>query len=156
MSISDELMWKYFTLVLNWPATQVKDLQDRVQRGETHPRDAKDILARGLATRFHGEEAGQAASDEFRRVFTAGLVPTDVPELRVTPDMLAADGTVGVVTLMVKGGLCASNGEARRLIQQGAVKIGEEKVTDAQMKVVPANGVILKSGKRGFVKLKVG
>ncbi len=156
MSISDELMWKYFTLVLNWPAAQVKDVQDRVQRGDTHPRDAKDLLARGLAARFHGEEAGQAASDEFRRVFTAGLVPSDVPELPVTPDMLAADGTVGIVTLMVKGGLCASNGEARRLIQQGAVKLGEDKVTDAQMKVVPADGVILKSGKRGFVKLKVG
>ena len=156
MSISDELMWKYFTLVLNWPVAQVKDLQDRVRGGVTHPRDAKDILAKGLVARFHGDEAGQAASDEFRRVFTAGLVPTDVPELPVTPDMLAADGTVGIVTLMVKGGLCASNGEARRLIQQGAVRLDEEKVTDAQMKIVPVDGVIIKSGKRGFVKIRIG
>lgn len=155
MSISDELMWKYFTLVLNWPVAQVKDLQDRVQGGVTHPRDAKDILAKGLVARFHGEEAGRIASDEFRRVFTAGLVPTNVPELPVTPDMLAADGTVGIVTLMVKGGLCASNGEARRLIQQGAVKLGEEKVSDAQMKFAPVDGLIIKSGKRGFIKLKV-
>jgi tyrosyl-tRNA synthetase len=156
MSISDELMWKYFTLVLNWSPDQVKELQGGVQRGETHPRDAKDRLAKDLVSRFHGEAAGQAASDEFRRVFSAGLVPSDVPQMPVTPDMLAEDGTVGVVALMVKGGLCASNGEARRLIQQGAVKIGEDKVTDAQMKLVPVDGLIIRSGKRGFVKLKVG
>ena len=156
MSISDELMWKYFTLVLNWSPDQVKALQDGVQRGETHPRDAKDRLAKELVSRFHGEAAGQAASDEFRRVFSAGLVPSDVPEMAVTSDMLAADGTAGVVALMVKGGLCASNGEARRLIQQGAVKIGEDKVSDAQMKLVPVDGMIIRSGKRGFVKLKVG
>ena len=156
MSISDEMMWKYFTLVLNWSPDQVKALQDGVQRGETHPRDAKDRLAKELVSRFHGETAGQAASDEFRRVFSAGLVPSDVPEMAVTSDMLAADGTAGVVALMVKGGLCASNGEARRLIQQGAVKIGEDKVSDAQMKLVPVDGMIIRSGKRGFVKLKVG
>ena len=156
MSISDELMWKYFTLVLNWSPDQVKALQDGVQRGETHPRDAKDRLAKELVSRFHGEAAGQAASDEFRRVFSAGLVPSDVPEMAVTSDMLAADGTAGVVAMMVKGGLCASNGEARRLIQQGAVKIGEDKVSDAQMKLVPVDGMIIRSGKRGFVKLKVG
>ena len=156
MSISDELMWKYFTLVLNWSPDQVKALQDGVQRGETHPRDAKDRLAKELVSRFHGETAGQAASDEFRRVFSAGLVPSDVPEMAVTSDMLAADGTAGVVAMMVKGGLCASNGEARRLIQQGAVKIGEDKVSDAQMKLVPVDGMIIRSGKRGFVKLKVG
>lgn len=156
MSISDEMMWKYFTLVLNWSPDQVKALQDGVQRGETHPRDAKDRLAKELVSRFHGEAAGQAASDEFRRVFSAGLVPSDVPEMAVTSDMLAADGTAGVVALMVKGGLCASNGEARRLIQQGAVKIGEDKVSDAQMKLVPVDGMIIRSGKRGFVKLKVG
>ena len=156
MSISDEMMWKYFTLVLNWSPDQVKALQDGVQRGETHPRDAKDRLAKELVSRFHGEAAGQAASDEFRRVFSAGLVPSDVPEMAVTSDMLAADGTAGVVAMMVKGGLCASNGEARRLIQQGAVKIGEDKVSDAQMKLVPVDGMIIRSGKRGFVKLKVG
>lgn len=155
MSISDELMWKYFSLVLSWPAADVKNLGDRVQSGETHPRDAKDTLARGLVARFHGEAAAQAASDEFRRVFSAGLVPTDVPELAVDPTSLAVDGTIGVVALMVQGGLCASNGEARRLIQQGAVKIGEDKVIDVQMKIVPVDGLVIKSGKRGFIKLKV-
>ena len=155
MSISDELMWKYFRLVLNWPDSQVRELEIKVQQGETHPRDAKDILARGLTARFHGEEAADAASAEFRRVFSAGQAPSDMPELAITSDLIQTDGTVSVIAILVKAGLCASNGEARRLVQQGAVKAGEDKVTDAQARVTPLDGMIIKSGKRGFVKLRL-
>jgi len=155
MSISDDLMWKYFRLVLGWGREAIEQLQSEVQSGVVHPRDAKDRLATALAARFHDEAAARAVSEEFRRVFSAGQAPSEMPELVVTPDLLDGEGRAGLMALMVAGGLCASNGEAKRLIQQGAVKIGEEKATEVQAKVVPVDGLIIKSGKRGFVRLRL-
>jgi tyrosyl-tRNA synthetase len=155
MSIGDDLMWKYFTLVLNWTEKESADLRGKMQRGEVHPRDVKDQLGQALVARFHGQSEATAASEEFRRVFSAGLVPEDIPEFSVTPESMASDGTLAIIPLMVQAGLCATNGEAKRLIQQGAVKIDDEKVTDAQMKLKPTDGMVIKSGKRGFVRLRL-
>jgi len=155
MSISDDLMWRYFSLVLCWSDAQVNDLRNRMQLGQVHPRDVKDQLGQALVARFHGGEEARAASEEFRRVFSAGQLPDDIPEFDVPPELLAEDGAMGLVQLMVLSGLCESNSEARRLIQQGAVKIADEKATDAQAKVLPKDGMIIKSGKRSFVRLRM-
>lgn len=153
MSISDELMWRYFHLVLNWTDQQCGDLRARMENGGIHPREVKDMLGQALAARFHGEEEARMASEEFRRVFSAGQVPDDISEFSVAGH-LASDGTIGIVTLMVLAGLCASNGEARRLIQQGAVKINDEKITDPTLKFTPQDQTVIKSGKRGFVRIR--
>jgi tyrosyl-tRNA synthetase len=153
MSIGDDLMWRYFSLVLNWPESAIRELREKMAGGGVHPRDVKDQLGQALVSRFYGAEEAAGASEEFRRVFSAGQLPDTIPEYHVPADQCAADGTVGLLSVMVGGGLCASNGEARRLIQQGAVRINDEKVGDAAMKFSPSPGTLIKSGKRGFLKL---
>lgn len=153
MSVSDDLMWRYFSLVLNWPDERIKELHQQVIDGKAHPRDVKDQLGQELVAKFYPREEAVAASEEFKRVFSARQTPDDIKEYKVDPAALDAEGRTGLVHVMVAAGLCASNGEARRLIQQGAVKVGEEKITDAQFKFKPEPGLIIKSGKRGFVRL---
>jgi len=155
MSVSDDLMWRYFEFVLGWTEKACGELRHKMEKGEAHPRDIKDQLARELVARFHTEEAAAAASEEFKRIFSAGKVPDDIPEYAVESSMLSADGDLGLVQFMVASGLCGSNGEARRLIKQGAVKIDDQKCVDIQAKLVPVDGMIVKSGKRGFVKIKL-
>lgn len=156
MSISDTLMWRYFQLVLMWSDAQCHELKLKMEKGEVHPRDIKDLLGRLLAARFHGDDEAAAASEEFKRVFSSGQIPEDVPELVVSVGELSGDGTIGVIQAMVLGGLCASNGEARRLIQQGAVRIDDAKISDPLARIVPVDNMVIKSGKRGFLRLKRG
>jgi len=153
MSISDDLMWRYFSLVLNWPDDRIQHLRQDVHSGKAHPRDVKDQLGQELVAKFHSREAAAAASDEFRKVFSAGQLPDDVKEMAAASLSVAADGTCALTQIMVTAGLCASNGEARRLIQQGAVRVDEAKVADIQSKLVPKPGMVIRSGKRGFLKL---
>ena len=155
MSISDELMWRYFSLVLRWPEEKVNELKNRMTSGGIHPRDVKDQLGQALVATFFSEDDARAASDEFRRVFSAGQVPDDIPVFQVGKDLLDADGMAGLVQVMTASGLCASNGEARRLVQQGAVKINDMKITDVHHRFRPESEMIIKSGKRGFVRISV-
>ncbi len=153
MSISDDLMWRYFTLVLNRPEEEVAEMKAQVDSGEAHPRDVKDQLGQALVAKFYSEEAGAEASAEFKRVFAGGQLPEDIQEFAVDAASLDAEGHIGLMALMTAAGLTKSNGEARRLIQQGAVRINDEKAADPLMKLKPESGMIIKSGKRGFVKL---
>lgn len=153
MSVSDDLMWRYFSLVLNWPEEKIHTLHQQVIEGRAHPRDVKDQLGRDLVAKFYSVAEGAAASEEFKRIFSAGQLPEDIKEFRVEASSLDTDGRTGLLQLMVAAGLCASNGEARRLVQQGAVRVDDEKVTDPQCKLAPKPGTVIKSGKRGFVKL---
>lgn len=155
MSINDDLMWRYFSLVLNWTDEEVGAMREKVSRGEVHPRDAKDRLGQELVSRFHGVEAARSASEEFRRVFSGGQVPDDVMEYHLKPGEQDASGCVSLVNVMVAAGLCKSNGEARRLIQQGGVRVGEEKITDVSARITPSNGLLIRSGKRGFARLRI-
>ena len=146
MSVSDELMWRYFELVLCTPKADVEVLR------REHPREAKDVLARSIVSRFNDEAAALAASREFAQVFTDRALPTDMPEVCVADEDLT-DGSMGVLTLMVKAGLTSSNGEARRLVQQGAVKLNDEVVEDPKKQVVVADGDVLRCGKRRFARI---
>lgn len=152
MSVSDDLMWRYFSLVLADDEAAIAAKRDAVASGAAHPRAIKDELGRRLVAKFHDEDAAAAASEEFARVFSKDELPDDIPELRLSGDDLEA-GAIGLLALMVKGGLASSNSEARRLVQQGAVKVGEEKITDPTYKVTPTSGLVLRSGKRGFLRI---
>lgn len=149
MSVSDELMWRYFSLVLCLPETEIAAIKASVASGARHPRDVKDELGRRIVERFHGAEAAAAASAEFARVFSQHLLPTDMPEVAVPAE------NIGILTLMVQAGLAASTSEARRLVQAGAVRVNDEKIIDFRFEVIPQDGMILKSGKRGFAKVKL-
>ena len=150
MSVSDDLMWRYFSLVLCLPDEEIAALKAAVASGARHPRDVKDELGRRVVAKFHGDAAGAEASAEFARVFSQNQLPTEIPEVFVPA------GKIGILTLMVKAGLAPSTSEARRLIQAGAVKLDEEKVADVRLEIEPKDGVVIRSGKRGFAKIKVG
>lgn len=150
MSVSDDLMWRYFSLVLCLPDEEIAALKAAVAAGARHPRDVKDELGRRVVAKFHGEAAGAEASAEFARVFSQNQLPNDLPEVVVPGDK------IGILTLMVKAGLAPSTSEARRLVQAGAVHVGADKVADFRLEILPQDGMILRSGKRGFAKIKVG
>ena len=150
MSVSDDLMWRYFSLVLCLPDEEIAALKAAVASGARHPRDVKDELGRRVVAKFHGEAAGAEASAEFARVFSQNQLPTDIPEVVVPAEK------IGILNLMVKAGLAPSTSEARRLVQAGAVKLDEEKVADVRLELEPKDGVVIRSGKRGFAKIKVG
>jgi tyrosyl-tRNA synthetase len=154
MSVSDELMWKYFSYILAWPAEDVAQLQAQTADGTLHPRDVKDRLAREVITRFHGKPAAHQASDEFKQVFAKRGLPEEIPEVTLAADRLE-DGRIGLLHLITAAGLAPSNGEARRNVQQGGVSLDGEKVTDPRAQIEPADGMILKVGKRRFAKIRM-
>ena len=150
MSVSDDLMWRYFSLVLCLPEAEIADLRAAVASGARHPRDVKDELGRRIVAKFHGAAAGAGASAEFARVFSQDQLPADILEVVVPA------GRIGLLTLMVKAGLAPSTSEARRLVQAGAVKVGETRVADVRLVLEPQDGLVIRSGKRGFARIKVG
>ncbi len=148
MSVSDELMWRYFSLVLCLPEPEIAALRQAVQSGARHPREVKDELGRKVVAKFCGEAAGVEASAEFARVFSERQVPTDMPEVAV------AEASLGIIALIVKAKLAESNGEAKRLVQQGAVELAGQKCGDPRAQVAIEDGAVLRCGKRGFVRLR--
>jgi tyrosyl-tRNA synthetase len=141
MSIRDDMMWRYFSLVLCASEGDIAELKKR------HPREAKDELARRLVAKFHGAAAAAAASAEFARVFRQSELPSEIPEFKID------EPSLGMLNLLVRCRLAASNGEARRLVEQGAVHIDNAKITDPKSLVALRPGLIIKSGKRGFARL---
>ena len=149
MSVSDELMWRYFALVLCLPEEEMAAWQHAVATGARHPRDVKDELGRRIVEKFHGAEAAAAASAEFARVFAQHQLPTDIPSVTVPAEK------IGLLHLMVRAGLAPSTSEARRLVQAGAVRVGDEKISDFRTEIEPREGLVIRSGKRGFAKIKL-
>ncbi len=150
MSVSDELMWKYFLYILCRKPDEIDAMRAQVASGELHPRAVKDELGRCVVDRFVGEGEGAQAAEEFARIFAEKKLPQDMLELELPA------GEIGLIDLVVKAGFAASNGEARRLIQQGGVRINDEQRVDVKETVLPEDGMILRVGKRKFARLSVG
>lgn len=149
MSVPDDLMWKYFEYIAQVPAAEVAEWNAAMESGQVHPREMKDRLGKRIVSRFHDEAAAEEASAEFVRVFRNKDLPDEIPEVTLPAE------EIGLLNLMVQAGLCKSNGEARRLIKQGAVKINDEKICDERAQIMPEEGMIIRSGKRGFAQLKI-
>ena len=150
MSISDPLMVRYYELLSDVDLATLARVQGGVS-GEIdgmHPLAAKKALAREMVTRFHDAAAAQRAEEEFQQQFRQKEIPDDIPVYRCT-----ADKPVWVCALLTASGTVASNGEARRLLQQGGVKLNGEKIVDADLEISPADEVILQAGKRRFVRV---
>lgn len=152
MSVPDELMPKYYELVTNISNDELASLRKGLEDGSIHPRDAKMNLAKTFVTMFHGESAAEEAEDHFKRVFQQRALPTDLPEVKVSAADLE-NGQIGIVKLLVNLGLTGSSSEARRMIQQGGVKINEQKIEDVHALVIPEDGMIVQVGKRKFAKV---
>jgi tyrosyl-tRNA synthetase len=148
MSIPDSIIVNYFKYATALTVAEIKAIDDELKAGQTNPKFIKQRLAREIVKTYHGEEAAQAAEEEFNRVFSQKNIPTDIPEFTLTEGCRLID-------IIVKNSMCKTNGEARRMIRQGAVKIDDEKVTDENLEVAPEKEFILKVGKRRFLKVLV-
>ncbi len=146
LSISDDLIYEYFVLATS---VSLADLAEIKTAAERSPRDMKRRLARELVALYHSEEEARQAEEEFDRIFIKKDVPDDIPEF--TPD--TDERTLWIVKLMVESGTAPSNGEAKRLVKQGAVSIDGEKVGDANFEAPLNTAFVLKVGKRRFVKI---
>lgn len=154
MSLPDEVMGQYFRLLLAQGAGQGADREREIASGEVNPRDVKAELARALVEKYYDDATARAASDEFDRVFAARQLPSEMPTVGVGG--LLEEGKVWVVKLVVAAGFAQTNGEARRLVRQGGVKLSDAVVTDEMAQVAVVEGDVLQVGPRRFARLAVG
>jgi tyrosyl-tRNA synthetase len=136
MSISDELMWSYWLLLTDRGEDEIAALKAATARGDRHPMEVKKELARAIVGEFHGAAAAAEAEQEFSRVFSSRDLPTEVPELCVE----ATGETMLLSKLLVSAGLVSSNSEARRLMEQGAVKVDGEVLRDPKCELPTSRG----------------
>lgn len=153
MSVPDALMLKYYEIATDLPTDQFENLAEGLREGRRHPRDAKTDLARMFVRMYHGEEAAREAEQHFKTVFQQRRLPDEIPQKTLPPEFLSED-RVWIVKLLSALELVSSNGEARRMIKQGAVKVNEEKVTDAAWELKPEEDMIVQVGKRKFAQIK--
>lgn len=154
MSLTDELMLRYFELVTAVSMEDIKEIDTGLENGELHPRDVKMRLAREIVAQYHGHDAATAAEEEFKRIFQQKDLPDDVPGFNVTNDMLE-NGAIWLPKLIAVAKLAGSTSEARRLIQQGGVKVDGEKINDPNCNIKPASNMIIQVGKRKFIRITV-
>jgi tyrosyl-tRNA synthetase len=149
MSISDELMWRYYELLTDLPLSEINDLRASAERGERNPRDIKVELARRVVTDFHSQQDAEEANREFDRRFRERQAPTDIP----TVDRAAA--TIRLVKLLALEGLAPSVSEAQRLIAQGGVRVNGERITDVKYELGSgsAEEALIQVGSRKFLRV---
>ncbi len=137
MSISDELMYRYYELLTDFDMQEIKAM---------HPKEAKLLLAQELVARFYDKQQGQYQRREFERVFSQRQIPEDIKEVSVASQ-------IPLYTFLVDQGLVGSKNQARRLIQQGAVYLNNQRITDPFFQLTPSLKGVLKVGKKQFIKL---
>jgi tyrosyl-tRNA synthetase len=148
MSISDELMWRYYDLVTDLTPSEISDLKSQIADGK-NPRDIKVNLAKLIIKDFHTQADADAAEDEFNRRFVKKEIPDEIEKVSISAQ------TYRLADLVVASGLVESKGEARRLIEQGGVKINGEKATSGaqEIKLDAGDSLVLQVGKLKFAKL---
>jgi len=147
MSVSDELMWRYYELLSFESIETIQGLKDAVENGE-NPRNVKVKLALELITRFHSEEAAQGALKDFETKFSKNAIPDDIDEVTINGEMPLAN-------ILKEAGLVGSTSDGHRMTKQGAVKINGEKVSDSRQ-VMPADTTaVYQVGKRKFAKITI-
>jgi tyrosyl-tRNA synthetase len=154
MSIPDDLMLKYYELATDITASELTSLTEGLANGIVHPRDAKMRLGYTFVRMFHNEAAAEEAQQHFITVFQQRALPADIEEVTVSKEQLE-DGGIRLIKLLVDLGLQSTNGEARRSIEQGAVRINEVKYSDVNAIIEVADGDIIQVGKRKFAKIKL-
>lgn len=151
MSISDELMWRYFELLSFRPMSEIEDWRRAVAAGE-NPRDIKFRLAEELVTRFHDASAAQQAKDGFIARFQKGAMPQEMPHLELAPK---EGGTLPIANLLKDAELVKSTSEALRMIDQGAVRINGERIEDRTLSARSGTTQVYQVGKRRFARVTV-
>ncbi|RTR39002.1 tyrosine--tRNA ligase [Shewanella canadensis] len=147
MSISDELMWRYFELLSFRPLGEIEQFKADVDAG-ANPRDIKIALAKEIIARFHDEAAADAAHQEFINRFQKGAIPTDIQELEI-----AVGEGIAIANLLKEAGLVNSTSDAMRMIKQGAAKIDGTKIEDTRLQLSAGTTGVFQVGKRKFAKI---
>ena len=147
LSISDELMWRWYDLLSEKSTEEIANLKSDVASGKAHPKAVKEALALEITARYNGEAAAKEAKAEFDRVHSQNQIPTEIAEFELKAG-------VWVVEALTACGLASSNSQARRDIAANAVSINQKKLSDEQLKL-RAGEYVLQVGKRKFAKLKV-
>jgi tyrosyl-tRNA synthetase len=148
LSISDQLMFRYYDLLSDLGAEQIAQLKQEMEAGVLHPKEIKKRLARELTARFHSDEAARLAEQNFEKVFQKGGVPDDIQVVQVT-----ASEDIWIPQLLVDMELVKSTSDGRRMIKQNAVSLDGEKVTDVNAVVRPQGEVLVKVGKLRYCKV---
>jgi len=147
MSISDELMWRYFELLSFRPTAEIEQLRDEIGAGR-NPRDVKFELAREIVERFHGPGAGEKAQQAFIERFQKGRLPDEIPEKRVE----VGEG-LPIANVLKAAGLVQSTSEGLRMLKQGAVKVDGARVEDRGLVLKPGKDCVVQVGKRRIAKV---
>eukprot|EP00920_Eleutheroschizon_duboscqi_P025737 GHVT01063571.1.p1 GENE.GHVT01063571.1~~GHVT01063571.1.p1 ORF type:complete len:403 (+),score=17.93 GHVT01063571.1:2273-3481(+) len=145
LSISDELMWRYFELLSSKSLKEIEELKIAVENKTLHPKDVKDSLAMEIVDRFHGAGKGEEAKAEFKKVFAKKDIPTEMDEYLF-------EGEIWICQALVDAKLVNSTSQARRDVKAGAVKINQEKVADEKLNL-QIGEYILQKGKKNFAKI---
>jgi tyrosyl-tRNA synthetase len=150
MSISDELMWRYFELLSFRPMTEIEAFKTQVAEG-TNPRDIKFLLCDEIITRFHDQAAAEKAKAAFIARFQKGAMPDEMPELTLP----ASDGQLAIGNLLKQADLVKSTSDAMRMIKQGAVRIDGDRVEDPKLIIAAGTQQVYQVGKRRFARVTV-
>lgn len=150
MSISDDLMWRYYDLLSFKPKNDIDAIKQQVIDG-ANPRDSKIALAKELIARFHSEQDAEAAHQDFIQRFQKNAIPDDMPEISIS----VSEEGIAIANLLKDAQLVDSTSEAIRMIKQGAVKVDGEKVTDSKLIVKDTNEAVYQVGKRKFARVSL-
>lgn len=150
MSISDELMWRYYELLSFRPLSEIEQFKSDIEAG-TNPRDIKFLLAEELIARFHDADSATQARENFIARFQKGAMPDDIPELTLN----SGTGGLPIANLLKEAGLCSSTSESMRMLKQGAVKQDGERIEDKGLQIEPGTSAIFQVGKRKFARVTV-
>jgi tyrosyl-tRNA synthetase len=145
MSITDDMMQDYFTLLTNRPTTEIAELANPEK---THPKDAKVLLGKTIVTQFYDEPIADRAAAQFHKVFAQRQIPDEMPEVEITPEPLIA-------SKLVVNCAAVSSSEAKRLIRQSALSVDGEKLIDPNAQITPKDGMVIQVGKRKFARLRL-
>ncbi len=145
LSISDDLMWRYYELLSSKSLKEIEDLKTGVENGSLHPKKVKEELAMELVERFHGEGQGEIAKAEFEKIFAKKDIPTDMPEYKM-------EAGIWICQALVDANLVNSTSQARRDVKANAVSIDQQKVTDEKLNL-EVGEYILQKGKKSFAKI---
>ena len=151
MSISDDLMLRYYELLSDMTLAEIEVLKRNLKEHSLHPMAAKKQLGREIVSRFHGAGAGDTAEENFVKRFKDNEIPEDMPQV----SFAMTDGVVLLARAMTEAGLTKSNGEGRRAIDQGGVKLNGEKVSDTNLELTVSGEYIVQIGKRRFARIVV-
>ena len=149
LSIPDTLIYDYFLLTTNVPKKDLDLIREQLQDPSTNPRDLKRRLARELVALYHNEQTAAAAEEEFDRIYVQKLLPDEVPEVSLS----LKDPTIGIIPLLTQTEMVSSKSDARRMIEQGGVSVDGERISDINAAISLDKPIVLKVGKRRFVRI---